>query len=420
MLMEDVKEANWSFLQLSCLCRIGRTFGWEDKPYANSIEAWLLHVDLCCTRRCLPISAPNLFVFFFSYSLFSLHSTAARLTPFPFTSAGQIGRKGLLPAAMILMADEIASCCACLERSVTYVTRLCMPIFPRRTVVRNGYCKETEYSWKFIYIRSTYYPGHSCWCKPKKCQQQLTPHFLSSASIILFPFIIPLHLLQAVPLPVALWSTAPFSLSRPVHVEVAALNSSTLLRRGTQQRLGKTGGTMRRVTRKAPMLLLRLLCISAIIRQPRALLTVSSRPAQIPMHTRHRPTFITLVKPPLSHNALILQPQKAAHHLSSCIILSILPLYLVSSIMCPYLSTTLLKQSIPFLISSFWPQRLLHLRSHCHLILSLWPLSLSIRDWFLRGQWMIVRSWKQTVPSPLHSLVSRWTLISALVCWILG
>lgn len=141
---------------------------------------------------------------FFSYSLFSLHSTAARLTPFPFTSAGQIGRKGLLPAAMILMADEIASCCACLERSVTYVTRLCMPIFPRRTVVRNGYCKETEYSWKFIYIRSTYYPGHSCWCKPKKCQQQLTPHFLSSASIILFPSIIPLHLLQAVPLPVAL------------------------------------------------------------------------------------------------------------------------------------------------------------------------------------------------------------------------
>lgn len=85
---------------------------------------------------------------------------------------------------------------------------------------------------------------------------------------------------------------------------------------------------MRRVTRKAPMLLLRLLCISAIIRQPRALLTVSSRPAQIPMHTRHRPTFITLVKPPLSHNALILQPQKAAHHLSSCIILSILPLCL--------------------------------------------------------------------------------------------
>lgn len=176
------------------------------KPYANSIEAWLLHVDLCCS------SAPavvcrflhRISLVFFSYSLFSLHSTAARLTPFPFTSAGQIGRKGLLPAAMILMADEIASCCACLERSVTYVTRLCMPIFPRRTVVRNGYCKETEYSWKFIYIRSTYYPGHSCWCKPKKCQQQLTPHFLSSASIILFPSIIPLHLLQAVPLPVAL------------------------------------------------------------------------------------------------------------------------------------------------------------------------------------------------------------------------
>lgn len=160
MLMEDVKEANWSFLQLSCLCRIGRTFGWEDKPYANSIEAWLLHVDLCCTRRCLPISAPNLFGFF-SYSLFSLHSTAARLTPFPFTSAGQIGRKGLLPAAMILMADEIASCCACLERSVTYVTRLCMPIFPRRTVLRNGYCRRRStagnlYIFAQLIIRATH------------------------------------------------------------------------------------------------------------------------------------------------------------------------------------------------------------------------------------------------------------------------
>lgn len=76
--------------------------------------------------------------------------------------------------------------------------------FPEKNGLKEWLLQETEYSWKFIYIRSTYYPGHSCWCKPKKCQQQLTPHFLSSASIILFPSIIPLHLLQAVPLPVAL------------------------------------------------------------------------------------------------------------------------------------------------------------------------------------------------------------------------
>lgn len=55
-----------------------------------------------------------------------------------------------------------------------------------------------------IYIRSTYYPGYYVGVSPKKCLQQPTPHFLSSASVIPFLSIILLFLLQAVPLPVAL------------------------------------------------------------------------------------------------------------------------------------------------------------------------------------------------------------------------
>lgn len=91
--------------------------------------------------------------FFFSHSLFSLHSTGARL---PHTvsicECEADWKEGPPTSSLILMADEIASCCACLERSVTYVTRLCMPIFPRRTVVWNGYCKETKYNWEHVYI----------------------------------------------------------------------------------------------------------------------------------------------------------------------------------------------------------------------------------------------------------------------------
>lgn len=51
----------------------------------------------CAAPQRPPLSADfrtEFLRFFFSYSLFSLHSTAARLTPFPFASAGQIGRKG--------------------------------------------------------------------------------------------------------------------------------------------------------------------------------------------------------------------------------------------------------------------------------------------------------------------------------------
>lgn len=111
----------------------------------------------CATPQRPPLSADFdriSSVFFFSFLtrsfLYTLQPLASH-KPFPSACAGQIGRKGLLPAAMILMVDEIASCCACLERSVTYVTRLWMPIFPRRTVLRNGCCKE-EYSWEHVYI----------------------------------------------------------------------------------------------------------------------------------------------------------------------------------------------------------------------------------------------------------------------------
>lgn len=66
----------------------------------------------CCSGT----SGPNLF---FSLLALFLHSTAAS---FPHTvsntNAGQVGRKGVIPAK-ILMVDEIASCRACIERSVT-------------------------------------------------------------------------------------------------------------------------------------------------------------------------------------------------------------------------------------------------------------------------------------------------------------
>lgn len=163
----------------------------------------------CVAPQHPPLSADfwteSLQFFFLIRSFLYTLQPLASLTPFPSASAEKIGRKGLPPAAMILMVDEIASCCACLERSVTYVTRLCMPIFPRRTVVRNGYCKETEYNWEHVYIfAQLIIQATHVGVSPKKCQQQPTPHLLSSASIILFLSIILLLLLQAVPLPVAL------------------------------------------------------------------------------------------------------------------------------------------------------------------------------------------------------------------------